>query len=137
MLGNSPEITDKAIKKIINSQLDIKLRQFTEEELDTELKKKITKNYRYNSYCFLIVSNLKLRKFFGKIRMVFVEINPLTVELLAKNLEGTILFINFSKAFDSIEMKDGTYTTRIWSPERNCYCYNDALQKHEGKNLLT
>ena len=33
------KITDKSTKKIINDQLDIKLEQFTEEELDTVLKK--------------------------------------------------------------------------------------------------
>ena len=35
----SPEITDKPIHKITNGQLDIKLKQFTEEKLDTVLKK--------------------------------------------------------------------------------------------------
>ena len=35
LLGNPPEITDKQPKtKIINGQLDMKLRQFTEKELD-------------------------------------------------------------------------------------------------------
>ena len=39
LLGNTPEITDKPIHTIINDELDIKLRQFTEEEPDTVLKK--------------------------------------------------------------------------------------------------
>ena len=40
LLGNPLEITDKLIKKIITGQLDIKLEQFTKEELDAVLKKK-------------------------------------------------------------------------------------------------
>ena len=38
-LRNIPENIDKPIQRIINSQQDIKLKQFTEEELDKELKK--------------------------------------------------------------------------------------------------
>ena len=34
LLGNSPEIIDKPTENNINSQLDIKLGRFTEEELD-------------------------------------------------------------------------------------------------------
>ena len=34
-----PEITDKPTEEIINGQLDIKLRHFIEDELDTVLKK--------------------------------------------------------------------------------------------------
>ena len=40
LFGNSFKITDKPIKKIIYSKLDIKLGQFMEEELDIALKKK-------------------------------------------------------------------------------------------------
>ena len=39
LLGNLPEITDKPTKEIIDGQLDIKLGQFMEEELNTVLKK--------------------------------------------------------------------------------------------------
>ena len=39
LLGKPPEIIDKPIQKIINEPLDIKLRQFTEKELDAVLKK--------------------------------------------------------------------------------------------------
>ena len=39
MLRNSPEVTDKPITKIINSKLDIKLGQFTEEDLNIVLTK--------------------------------------------------------------------------------------------------
>ena len=39
LLRNPPKITDKLIQKITNGQLDIKLGQFSEEELDTVWKK--------------------------------------------------------------------------------------------------
>ena len=39
LLGNSSKVTDKSITKFINSQLDIKLGQFTEEELNVVLTK--------------------------------------------------------------------------------------------------
>ena len=39
LLGNPPEITDKPAEKIINSQLNIKLGQFMDEELDAILTK--------------------------------------------------------------------------------------------------
>ena len=38
--GNSPKITDKLIRKIIDGRLDITLRELTEEELVTVLQKK-------------------------------------------------------------------------------------------------
>ena len=39
LLGNSSEITEKPLKKIINGQLNVKLGQFMAEELDVVLKK--------------------------------------------------------------------------------------------------
>ena len=39
LLGKSPKVTDKPITKIINNQLDIKLEQFTLEELNVVLAK--------------------------------------------------------------------------------------------------
>ena len=41
-------------------------------------------------------------------------------EVNAKNLEATLLFADFSKVFHSIH--------RGKMEQRNCYCYNDALQ---------
>ena len=41
LLENPPEIIDSSIQNIINGQLDVKLGQFMEEELDAVLKKKI------------------------------------------------------------------------------------------------
>ena len=40
MPGNTPEITNKPTEDFINDKVDIKFRQFTEEELDAVLKKK-------------------------------------------------------------------------------------------------
>ena len=39
LLGNSPKVTHEPITKIISKQLDIKLGQFTQEELDSVLRK--------------------------------------------------------------------------------------------------
>ena len=39
LLGKFPKVTDQPIMKIIDNQLDIKLRQFAQEELDVVLKK--------------------------------------------------------------------------------------------------
>ena len=39
LLGSSPKLTHEPITRIISKQLDIKLRQFTQEELDSVLRK--------------------------------------------------------------------------------------------------
>ena len=39
LLGNPPKVTHKPITRIISKQLYIKLRQFTQEELDSVLRK--------------------------------------------------------------------------------------------------
>ena len=39
LLGNPPKVTYEPITKIISNQLDIKLRQFMQEELDSVLRK--------------------------------------------------------------------------------------------------
>ena len=55
-----------------------------------------------------------------------------------KNLEATLLFEDFSKAFGSMQIRKNTAnTTSIWFPRRKCYCYNDALQKYENSGSLT
>ena len=41
LLGQPPKVTHEPITKIISNQLDIKLGQFTQEELDSELTKVI------------------------------------------------------------------------------------------------
>ena len=43
LLGNPPKITHEPITRIISKQLDIKLGPFTQEELDSVLRKKIGK----------------------------------------------------------------------------------------------
>ena len=45
----------------------------------------------------------------------------------AKNLVATQLFVDFSKAFDSIHRRKRANTTSVWFSQRNCYCYNDVL----------
>ena len=40
LLGNPPKVTLEPITRIISKQLDIKLRPFTQEELDSVLKKR-------------------------------------------------------------------------------------------------
>ena len=35
------------------------------------------------------------------------------------------------------QREDEANTTYRWSPQRNCFCYNNALQKHESNCSLT
>ena len=59
--------------------------------------------------CFSIVSNWDLRKFFGKIRTKKRNCSTTTWILIIcwrstfKNIKITLLFVDFSKAFDSIQ----------------------------------
>ena len=66
-------------------------------------------------FSYSTASNQKLRKFFERIKMIFREIDlqhhrflqPIewflqSIEWLSKNFEVTLLFIDFSKVFDSI-----------------------------------
>ena len=66
LLRNSSEITDKPIQKIINGKLNIKLRQFTEEELDTVLKKKLKtqKLQALTKYPWSMEENLTMHNFY-------------------------------------------------------------------------
>ena len=71
LLGKSPKVTAKPIMKIINNQQDIKLGQFTQEELDivqTKIKIRNTHLYIYiytlpvNSFWLptkILISHLK------------------------------------------------------------------------------
>ena len=58
----------------------------------------------------------------------WVQTNDVGVR--AKSLEETLVFIEFSNAFDSIRRKDGENTACMCSSQRNCYRFNDALQKN-------
>ena len=171
--GNSPTVTHKPMTEIINRQLDMKLGQFTQEELNvilTKIKSRktasldgknpeawktrkfhdfilrfcnavykentierlrkgcilpfliegdpvITKNYEcvtltaiaikdYNAL-FLNRIEPEIEQFLGKIKTIFGEIDPdciihCVIGISAKNLESILLFVDFSKAFDSI-----------------------------------
>ena len=78
--------------------------------------------------CFSIVSNLKSRKFSGKIRMAFVEIDPqlhrfwLSIEtskeyMQKKSWGNTIVHRFLQGILFHIQTKDGANITNIWSPK--------------------
>ena len=91
--------------------------------------------------CYLIISNLKSRKFLGK---AFRVINPQLQILLThqrsickKNLKTTLVCTFIEGIWFHTQREDRPNTSNIWSPQRTCYCYNGALQKHESNGLLT
>ena len=97
----------------------------------------------YSLSCFSIMSHLKLRKFFGKIRIASRKINPqilIISQIIARicvtqsnpTVCGFLQDIQFHT-----QRKDGVNTTCIWSLQRNFYHYKDALQKHKSRGLLT
>ena len=45
----------------------------------------------------------------------------------AKNLKATLLFVDFSKAFDSIQREDRANTSRLQFPPKNRRSHNDAI----------
>ena len=176
LLGNPPKVTHEPITKIINKQLDIKLRQFMQEELDSVLRKiknkkvagldeippetwktrefddillrhcnavynqtiidgwtkgyilpekgnlGLAKNYRgmtltsitTNIYYALQRNRIepKIEKILRKKQNDFRRNRSSTSKILtmrrilegvrAKNLEATMIFVDFAKAFDSI-----------------------------------
>ena len=98
--------------------------------------------------CFVFVSNMRLRKFLGKIRKVFGKIDPQhhrfehfvesLKEFVPKNLEAAPLMVNFSKAFDSVHRgKMEQILLAYGIPKIDCYSHNDALLEHESQSLLT
>ena len=57
-----------------------------------------------------------------------LTIHWINVGVGARNKKATLLFIDFSKAFDSRHReKSEANSTSIWSPQRNCCCYIDTL----------
>ena len=134
LLGNPPKVTHEPITRIISKQLDIRLGPFTQEELDSVLKKlKIGKlqgltrfpqmygrpdnSTKYNTYIHSSqnlqcpttkphrTQNRKNQNGFRRNRSTTSQI--LTIRRIlegvrAKNLQVTLLFVDFTKAFDSI-----------------------------------
>ena len=104
LLRNSPKIIDRTITKIINKQLEIKLGQFIQKELNavlTKIKNRKAAGFKgcilpfpkkgdykditltfiaakvyHTLFCFSMASNQKLRKLFQKIKTVYGEIDP-------------------------------------------------------------
>ena len=93
--------------------------------------------------CFSIVSDWKSRKFFGKIRIAFEEFidsdNPSNYprNMVNESWGNTIVHRYLQDIWFHTQQKVGANTTCLWSPQRNCYNYNDALQKHESNGSLT
>ena len=52
-----------------------------------------------------------------------------------KNLEVTLIFVDFSKAFDSIH-REKMEQIFLLSSQRNYRSHNNALQKHDNKSSL-
>ena len=56
----------------------------------------------------------------------------------AKNLQVTLLFVDFTKVFDSIHSwEDGTNPTSIRPTKRNHSNNNDSLQKRQSESTFT
>ena len=88
--------------------------------------------------CFSIESNLKSRRFLWKIRTAFKEIASHHIfwqtikssKSTGKKSWGNSIVHKFLRGIWShTQRKTGANTTCIESSQRNCYCYNDALQK--------
>ena len=83
LLGKSPKVTDKPIRKIINNQLDIKLGQFTQEELDVVLEK--NKNRKATGLDEIPLEVWKTRKFDNRLLQICNAIyNKNTIERCSK-----------------------------------------------------
>ena len=136
-----------------------------EEKLYLSLPKKsdlgITKNYcditliaaatKIIMHCFAIVENF-LRKNQNSFqsnrsatspnhKMVFREIDLQLFQgvegVRAKHFEATLFFVDFSKAFDSIQRGKMEQILLVYGlPKKNCYHY-DSQQKHRSNCLLT
>ena len=50
---------------------------------------------------------------------------------------NTIVCRFFQGLWFYTKKKNGANTSSIWSPQRKCYSYKDALWKHESQGLLT
>ena len=83
LLGNLPAITDKPTEEITNDQLDLKLRPFTKDELNTVLK--VIKSSKVAGLDEMTPKVWKTRKFDG---ILFILCNAIckqnAIEKLAK-----------------------------------------------------
>ena len=87
--------------------------------------------------CFSVVSNLKLRNFLGRFSEKSIH-NSTDNDTLSNHWRSTCKISRGNtfvrRVLKSIwfhtQKKEGVNTSSIWSPQRNCYCYNDALQGH-------
>ena len=55
----------------------------------------------------------------------------------AKNREATLICRFLQGIWPHTLREDGANTSSLWSLQRNCHSYNDALYKHESKSSLT
>ena len=55
----------------------------------------------------------------------------------AKNLQAILLFVDFTKAFDSIHREVGANPTSIRPTKRNRSSNSNSLQKHQSKSTFT
>ena len=83
---------------------------------------------------------LKNQNSFGRNRSITSQILTIhqILEVRAENLEATLLFVDFSKAFDSIyrgRMEEILLAYGVL--KETVTVMNDALQKHGSKSLLT
>ena len=201
-LGNPPKVTHEPITRIISKQLDIKLGQFTQEELDSVLRKiknrkaagldeippevwktrqfddillrhcnavynqntidrwtkgcilsfpkkgdlRLAKNYQgitltsitakiYNALLRNRIES-KIEKILRKNQNGFQRNQSMTSQILtihrilegvrAKSLETTILFVDFSRAFDTEERWSKYYSPTAYTPP-NRRRHNDAI----------
>ena len=125
LLGNPPKITHEPITRIISKQLDIKLGPFTQEELDSVLRK--IKNRKAAGLDEIPPEVWKTRQFDDILLRHYNAVynqNPIDRWMKgyilpfpkkgdlgltknyrgvrAKNLQATLIFVDFTKAFDSI-----------------------------------
>ena len=119
LLWNPPEVTHEPIMRIVSKQLEIKLGPFTQEELDSVLRK--IKNRKAAGLNEISPEVWKTRKFNNiLLRHCNAIYNQNTIDrwmkgcilplpkknqngfVCSKNLWATILFVDFTKAFNSI-----------------------------------
>ena len=67
-----------------------------------------------------------------------LTIRRILEEVTSKNLPPTLLFIDFSKAFDTIHRKNmKEILFKVWYTRRNSLCHYDALQEYSFNGSFT